>query len=250
MVAKQLSFRLGRLSAQQFAPVHEIHEGAKAYTEEKTGRRYRAPAPQLHQDPHVGFHIQREYREAQAQPPGPRITKSYEAMRDETNHQYEYMTKPREKGGLGLRHQVTQHDPYQHAHEMAHDVGHNRTIKTLATSTTGSHGFLSDEENDRFRAVHDVFGHAATGRGFSRHGEEAAWRSHVQMFSPKAREAMTSETRGQNSVLNYAPKQGGFVNQAQAMVPMSKLAQSPRASKILKRPPRPTKGTAEQGKLF
>jgi hypothetical protein len=171
-------------------------------------------------------------------------------MRDDVNQQYEHMTLPVEKGGMGLRHEVTKHDPYPTASAMAHDVAHGR-IQTMATAATGPHAILSNQENDRFRAVHDVFGHAATGRGFSRHGEEAAWRSHVQMFSPEAKEAMTSETRGQNSVVNYSPQLQKFVPQSEAAVPMSKLAQSPQASGMLRSmraKKQPAQG--EQGRLF
>jgi hypothetical protein len=64
------------------------------------------------------------------------------------------------------------------------------------------HPLLSAEENDMFRAVHDFFGHAASGRGVAQSGEEAAWVSHSQMFSAEARKAMTTETRGQNSWTN------------------------------------------------
>jgi hypothetical protein len=59
--------------------------------------------------------------------------------------------------------------------------------------------------NDIFRAIHDYYGHAKEGVGFRADGEENAWRSHAAMFSPLARMAMTTETRGQNSWLNYGP---------------------------------------------
>ncbi len=52
--------------------------------------------------------------------------------------------------------------------------------------------------NDKFRAVHDLFGHAAEGYGFGPRGEENAWRKHSQMFGTEARKAMTTEFRGQN----------------------------------------------------
>ncbi len=55
--------------------------------------------------------------------------------------------------------------------------------------------------NDRCRAVHDYFGHYGTRRGFDRHGEEAAWVRHSQMFTGLGRRAMTTETRGQSSAL-------------------------------------------------
>lgn len=59
--------------------------------------------------------------------------------------------------------------------------------------------------NEMFRAVHDYFGHAVHRNQFGPMGEETAWAAHSQMFSPLARVAMSSETRGQNSLVNYSP---------------------------------------------
>lgn len=59
--------------------------------------------------------------------------------------------------------------------------------------------------NDLFRAVHDYFGHIKEGVGFRAEGEENAWRAHSAMYSSIARRAMTTETSGQNSWVNYGP---------------------------------------------
>jgi len=60
--------------------------------------------------------------------------------------------------------------------------------------------------NDAFRAVHDAFGHYGPGNPFfRRQGEERAFLEHSRMYSPEARGAMTTETRGQNSWLNSGP---------------------------------------------
>lgn len=59
--------------------------------------------------------------------------------------------------------------------------------------------------NDVFRIVHDYFGHFKEGVGFRADGEENAWRQHAAMFSDLARGALTTETRGQNSWLNFGP---------------------------------------------
>lgn len=59
--------------------------------------------------------------------------------------------------------------------------------------------------NDLFRAVHDAFGHGLEGAGFRADGEENAWQAHVRLFKGPAVGAITSETRGQNSWLNYGP---------------------------------------------
>ncbi|WOB06453.1 LPD38 domain-containing protein [Piscinibacter gummiphilus] len=59
--------------------------------------------------------------------------------------------------------------------------------------------------NDLFRAVHDAFGHGLEGAGFRARGEENAWQAHARLFTGSALGAITSETRGQNSWLNFGP---------------------------------------------
>jgi len=155
---------------------------------------------------------------------------SYRALAEETSRQFDFMTKSRRKGGMGMDVEVTKHDPYQKPSGapdpagMMKDVQEHNRIKVLSTESTGGHPFLSNDQNDQFRAVHDVFGHSATGRAFDPHGEEAAFRSHYAMFSPKARPAMASETRGQNAANNYGglPK-GSFVEQKVVTLPSTQL---------------------------
>ena len=60
--------------------------------------------------------------------------------------------------------------------------------------------------NDLFRAVHDAFGHGLEGAGFRAKGEENAWQAHVRLFTGPAIGAITSETRGQNSWVNFGPE--------------------------------------------
>ena len=60
--------------------------------------------------------------------------------------------------------------------------------------------------NDLFRAVHDAFGHGLEGAGFRGRGEENAWQAHSRLYTGSAVGAMTSETRGQNSWVNYGPE--------------------------------------------
>jgi hypothetical protein len=66
--------------------------------------------------------------------------------------------------------------------------------------------------NDLFRAVHDAFGHGLEGAGFRAQGEENAWQAHVRLFTGPAVGAITSETRGQNSWLNYGPNGAANLN--------------------------------------
>lgn len=98
-----------------------------------------------------------------------------------------------------VRVEIVDEDPYAEYGDMIDDVDYEGRLKIMHTSDDQSHPILSAEQNDRFRAVHDYHGHYLTGRDFSRHGEEAAWWRHSQMFTGLARRAMTTETRGQSS---------------------------------------------------
>lgn len=60
-------------------------------------------------------------------------------------------------------------------------------------------------ENEKFRAVHDYIGHVARGSTFRPGGEEIAYATHHNTLSPLAQLALLSETRGQNSLVNYSP---------------------------------------------
>jgi len=135
----------------------------------------------------------------------------YEALASEVEEQFDFMTKT-----LGVKVEFVATDPYRTSQEMFQDVSRGN-LKVLQTETTGAHPLFSDAQNNKFRAVHDYFGHAATGRGFGQDGEESAWVHHSQMFTEKARAALTTETRGQNSFFNNRGKQ--FADQKVALLP-------------------------------
>ena len=135
----------------------------------------------------------------------------YESLASEVEEQFDFMTKE-----LGIKVEFVDNDPYKSSKEMFDDASKG-VLKVLSTQTTGAHPLFSNNQNDKFRAVHDYFGHAATGRGFGQDGEEAAWVHHSQMFTEKARAALTTETRGQNSFYNSKGKQ--FADQKVALLP-------------------------------
>ena len=99
---------------------------------------------------------------------------------------------------------------YKNSQEMLQDVYGNRHLYVYQGGDP--HDFLNAVDpatglntNEMFRAVHDFYGHAIHGNTFGPKGEEIAWAAHSRMFSPLARLAMTAETRGQNSFVNYTP---------------------------------------------
>jgi hypothetical protein len=159
----------------------------------------------------------------------PGAVPAYHQMGEEVGRQFDHMTKPRSKGGMGIDVSVQDSDPYGAAGfdgpdgwkrvmpEMRNDVMNNSHMGVLSTRSTGGHPFFSNDQNDMFRAVHDTFGHLAAGRGVDRHGEEAAYQKHSAMFSPLARGALATETRGQNSALHY--NGGAFQDQKVAIMP-------------------------------
>jgi hypothetical protein len=151
-----------------------------------------------------------------------RALPAFHAMRHEVAHQFEHMTKPASKGGLGLHVDVSEEDPYQEEgvygiiRNARHDVETHNRLKVLATRATGGHPVFSNDENDMFRAVHDLYGHIGSGRGVDIHGEEAAYQKHASMFSPLARRALATETRGQNAGLHAT---GDFPEQKIGVLP-------------------------------
>ena len=154
----------------------------------------------------------------------PEAKASYEAMANETMAQWQHI----KKSGLQVEFiPPGMPDPYAASPRLAtEDIKNNNHMWVFPTdSGYGETGITKSEEaqnpmlrrtgedisgkdarvNDIFRIVHDYFGHAKEGVGFRADGEENAWRSHAAMYSPLARKAMTTETRGQNSWLNYGP---------------------------------------------
>ena len=97
---------------------------------------------------------------------------------------------------------------YANSRAMVSDVVQNQNLNVFRGGDR--HDFLHNinprtglNENEMFRGVHDYFGHAIRGNQFGPLGEEIAFASHGQMYSPLARAAAGSETRGQNSWVNY-----------------------------------------------
>ena len=151
------------------------------------------------------------------------VRRSYDAMIDETMGQY----KALKDSGIEfnfLREGMS--DPYAASPALGYqDLVENGRLFVYPTdfgfgtsaafdpSTNPllkSVGRVGDKDNavanDAFRAVHDAFGHFGGGNPFfRRQGEERAFLEHSRMYSPEARGAMTSETRGQNSWVNSGP---------------------------------------------
>ena len=159
-------------------------------------------------DAEIGARIAAEYDALPKTDPDAR--RAYWALRDEIRAQYKCLLD------AGYTFIFTSDDPYTSSAEMRDDVRRNKRLRVFTGGE--EHPFLG-WDNNLFRAVHDIFGHAAEGYEFGPRGEHNAWIHHSMMFSPLAQRALTTDTRGQNSWFNFGPKPGQFAEQKAALMP-------------------------------
>ena len=103
--------------------------------------------------------------------------------------------------------------PYGSDVELIHAVRTNRILEMTSAATRGGplHPLLDCAFGgafDRFRAVHDLIGHALKGYGFDLEDECAAWSTQDHLHSGLARCALATELYGVNaarSIVGEAP---------------------------------------------
>lgn len=130
----------------------------------------------------------------------PEVRAAYEDFKRQNEEMYSFMTRPESEGGMGIEVVfTTKTDPYDTAIDQAKDINDNKRI-VLESGLGGDHqATMTTAEYDRFRAIHDVFGHAGIGSGFDRHGEYQAWLVHSAMYTGDGQRAMSTEYRAVNS---------------------------------------------------
>lgn len=161
------------------------------------------------------------YDELVDNPTEPAVKSAYDAMAKETLEQYASILDK----GYKIEIWEGEGEPYKNSAEMIADVRDNKHMYIFSAEAGFGEGEITPEKraenamlaeteykdvtgktllvNDVFRFVHDFFGHTELGNGFGPIGEENAWMVHSRMYSPEARRAMTTETRGQNSWVNF-----------------------------------------------
>jgi hypothetical protein len=207
----------------QFGPFAPARAAAEAYMA-STGRVYQPPKKHVKIDAERAKRIAQEFELMEHDPLNPVVESAYRAMIDETLAQYQFVKQT----GLKVEFlQPDQQDPYAASPRLATlDVIENNHLWVFPTDSgfggpasanvditdnpllQPTQEFVDGKQllaNDVFRIVHDYFGHIKDGQGFRAEGEENAWQSHAAMFSPLARRALTTETRGQNSWVNFGP---------------------------------------------
>jgi hypothetical protein len=206
-----------------FGPLPAAREAAERHAK-ASGIPYNPPTQYAKVDPKRATRIADAYAEMRHDPTNPKVQASYQAMVKETIAQWQEIKKT----GLKVEF-IDGPDPYgSNPRKAILDVQNNNHLWVYPTDSGYGEGTTAKDfnikeqpllqivdgetisgrpvrANDIFRIVHDYFGHIKEGVGFRAEGEENAWRSHAGMYSDAARPAMTSETRGQNSWVNYGP---------------------------------------------
>jgi hypothetical protein len=201
----------------------EVARTAAAVYMDRIDQEYNPPKKYAKIDKELAGRIADWYETVEHDPSNPKIAESYQAMIEETLAQWEVIKE------TGLKVEWIDLDktgnPYASTpREATEDIRRNNHFWVFPTDDGfGTEGDFDPKDNplfeytdevidgrrvranDIFRIVHDYFGHVKEGNGFRAGGEENAWRSHVAMYSDLAKPAMTMETRGQNSWLNFGP---------------------------------------------
>lgn len=203
---------------EEFGTDQRLVDIAKDITEKK-GLVYSPQLKYAEVDPARAKRLADAYDKMENNPSDKAVKKAYDAMIEETMEQYETLRKK----GYKFSFMPESGDIYGNPRNAINDIVQNQRLSVFPTEQ--GFGTLSEASqanpllmrigekwdgkevtaNDVFRAVHDVFGHAKQGVGFRASGEENAFQAHARMYSPEALPAVTSETRGQNSWVNYGP---------------------------------------------
>jgi hypothetical protein len=160
------------------------------------------------------------YAKMENNPNSKEVKAAYNALVKETIAQYKALKE------AGYEVEINKGDPYNNSQEMIDDVVKNKTIKIFSTEEGFGDNPITEQNrkenpmlqqsgikdkngvpllnNDLFRAVHDIIGHGELGNSFGAIGEENAFQIHARLYSPLARKALATETRGQNSFVNFS----------------------------------------------
>jgi hypothetical protein len=205
-------------------PLREIHDVARRYAA-RVGISLRRQKEYVPLDRAFAKRLANAYEAMPNDINAPGVREAYAALIEETADQYQELVD----AGYTFSFMDPDNDPYGgNPWNAMRDLHENKSMAVFPTSAgfgtseafdpslhpmllltdiqwQGPDGLTPVTVNDLFRAVHDVFGHGMEGAGFRARGEENAWQAHANLFTEQALSALTTETRGQNSWLNFGP---------------------------------------------
>jgi hypothetical protein len=131
------------------------------------------------------------------------VARAYQQLELQTDQQFAALTDPQGPYRISVV-GTSELTPYADAGELAASVLASRTLEVTTSAADRAHPLLGGEVGGayyRFRAVHDLLGHVATGYGFDRDGEYSAWLAQRSRYTGLARWAAASELHGEISAL-------------------------------------------------
>lgn len=179
-------------------PNLEIQKLARQYCEH-AGLPPIQPTPRAEPDPKVAREIAIIFDRTSDQSRDPNVQVAYGTLVDEIDAQFEVLARVVDLVPYG----DDEPPPYRDSADMMAQLHRDHAL--FVYSGGAEHSILTQEQNWRFRAIHDLFGHAAGGFSFGPIGEHLAWMGHCKLFLPLARCALTTETRAQNFWVNFGP---------------------------------------------
>jgi hypothetical protein len=226
-----------KVAGETFGPIPAIVDAADAYAA-AAGIELRRQARFAEIDEEFSRRLAEAYEEMEHAPNDPAVAEAYAAMIEQAMAQYQVLVD----AGFTFTFYDADTSPYgESPFNAIRDLRDNKHMAVFSTAPLSedaegaSYGsditdldvsdnpMLADTglqwadqngvmhpvlANDIFRAVHDAFGHGLEGAGFRAKGEENAWQAHARLFTGPALAALTSETRGQNSWVNFGPFAG------------------------------------------
>ena len=210
-------------------PDPRLSAAARDYAE-SAGIEFRRQAAYVEVDEEFAGRIAEAYDQMEDAPNDPAVREAYADLMRQTRAQYDAL----ERAGYSFYFYTSENDPYAgNPWNAMRDIRENQVMAVYATEDGFGEGALDLDEpgqhpllvdtglewpfgspdgpkqrvlaNDLFRAVHDAFGHGLEGAGFRAKGEENAWQAHTRLYTGPALGALATETRGQNSWLNFGP---------------------------------------------
>lgn len=183
------------------------------------------PTPRMRLDPGLSVRTADAFERAQHTPQDPQTQAAYQQLIREITDQYDHAVAH----GFRFEPWLQPGQPYANSQQMSADAGtghlwffptnnpHETSFgSTSATDLDPAHNPMVVKTghvvngyemtaNDLLRGVHDLYAHAKEGHEFGPEGEYNAWAEHAKTLSPLATQALTTETHGQNSWVNFGP---------------------------------------------
>jgi hypothetical protein len=154
-------------------------------------------------DPNLAAAVAASYTAARSRPDDACVRAAYDQLISQTDQLFAQITRARARGvRVVFTYCAT---PYVTDTELIAAVRGERLLEvpTMSSSPSEQHPMLGNAVGgayDRFRAVHDIVGHAMPQLGFDRDGEYTAWLIQDRLHTGLARLALATELHGKHSV--------------------------------------------------